>query len=92
NAWPVYRNNPQLGKWGNKIKDFPYKDEDGNQKICDGYLDSFAEARDKTALSVDSGIGGVMIFRAMCDAPYTYEYSIHRAIKEVVDTRVVEKK
>lgn len=85
NAWPEYRNFPGLGKWDNKIENFEYT-EDGVQKTCDAYVDSFAESRDKTALAADMGCG-IMIFRAMCDAPYTYEYSIHKGIGEVVENR-----
>lgn len=46
---------------------------------------TLTEARDKTAYAEETDLGGVMIFRAKCDAPYTYEYSIHRGIKEAID-------
>lgn len=88
NAWPTIRGDgAELGEWGNMIKDYPYVDENGKDTTCDAYLNSYAEARDKTALAIDEGIGGVMIFRAFCDAPYTEEFSLHRAVKEAVDER-----
>ena len=37
------------------------------------------------AYAEETGLGGVMIFRAKCDAPYTYEYSIHRAIQDAIE-------
>lgn len=46
---------------------------------------TLTEARDKTAYAEEAGFGGVMIFRAKCDAPYTYEYAIHRGIEEAIE-------
>lgn len=85
-AWPEVRGNEEtLGKFNSIIRDYPYTDEDGTQKTSDAYIQSYAEARDKMAYAEETGLGGVMIFRAKCDAPYTYEYAIHRAIKDAID-------
>lgn len=88
-AWPTVRDDgAELGRWGKLVEDYPYTDEDtGEQKSCDAYLNSFAEARDKTATAIDEGIGGVMIFRAFCDSDYTNEYSLHRAIHEAIEEK-----
>lgn len=92
NAWPTYGGSPELGKWGNIVRDYRYnellKDETIMPSICDGYVNGFAMTRDKTLTAVNMNVGGVMVFRAKCDAPYTYEYSLHRAIKEVIDSRI----
>lgn len=86
-SWPVARGNEEeLGKFNSIVKNNTFTDEDGNEHTCDGYVQSYAEARDKTAYAEEAGLGGVMIFRAKCDSPYTYEYSIHRGIKEAIDT------
>ncbi|MGN1202132.1 MAG: glycoside hydrolase family 18 protein [Eubacterium sp.] len=88
-AWPTIRDDGQdLGEWGKIVKDYPYTDAaTGEQKTCDAYLNSCAEARDKTAVALDENIGGVMIFRAFCDAPYTEEFSLHRGINEAIEER-----
>lgn len=88
-AWPTIRDDGgDFGKWGKLVKDYPYTDSDtGEKKTCDAYLNSYAEARDKTAVAIDEGIGGVMIFRAFCDAPHTNEFSLHRAIGETIEER-----
>lgn len=86
-AWPAAVDYPELGKWGNIIKDFPYKTEiDGviKETTCDAYVNGYAISRDKTVLALQAKIGGIMIFRARCDAPYTYQYSMHRAINDVI--------
>lgn len=88
-AWPTIRDDgADFGLWGKVVKDYPYTDETtGEQKTCDAYLNSYAEVRDKTATAIDENIGGVMVFRAFCDSPYTNEYSLHRAINEAVEER-----
>jgi hypothetical protein len=78
-----------LGKWTNHIQQFSYK-EDGMEKSCSAYLNGYAMVRDKTLFALEAGIGGLMIFRAKCDAPYDYRYSLHRAVKEVLDDMTVE--
>lgn len=87
-AWPEGAAfTEELGKWGNIIKDFPYVTKvDGvlQEKTCDAYLNGYAISRDKTMLALQAKIGGIMIFRARCDSPYTYEYSMHRAINDTL--------
>lgn len=78
----------ELGKWGNSIS-FTYEDLDNHtKKTAKAYLNSYAQARDKTATSAEMGIGGVMVFRAFCDAPFDSESSLHRAIGEVVKQEI----
>lgn len=85
-AWPVVKGNEEiLGKFNSIVKDNTFTDDNGETHTYDAYVQSFAEARDKTAYAEETGLGGVMIFRAKCDAPYTYEYSIHRGIQEAID-------
>ena len=88
-AWPTIRDDGKdFGMWGKVVKDYPYTDEaTGEKKTCNAYLNSYAEVRDKTAVAIDENIGGVMVFRAFCDAPYTDEFSLHRAIDEAVKER-----
>lgn len=91
NAWPDYRydynNGATLGKWGNYLESFEYV-ENGETKSCDAYLNGYALNRDKTAYAIAAGLGGVMIFRSKCDAPYTYEYSLHKAVEEAINQRI----
>lgn len=85
-SWPVARGNEEeLGKFNSIVKDNTFTDSDGVTHTYDAYVQSYAEARDKTAYAESAGLGGIMIFRAKCDSPYTYEYSIHRAIKDAID-------
>lgn len=85
-SWPVVRGNEEvLGKFNSIVKDNTFTDDNGETQTYDAYIQSYAEARDKTAYAESAGLGGVMIFRAKCDSPYTYEYSIHRAIKDAID-------
>lgn len=83
-AWPSYKDY-DLGKWGNLIKDYPYTTADGEKKTCDAYVNSYGQVRDKTALAMSSGIGGIMIFREGCDSDYTEQYCLHRAVEEVIE-------
>ncbi|MGN0458973.1 MAG: glycoside hydrolase family 18 protein [Eubacterium sp.] len=86
-SWPVARGNEEaLGKFNSIVKDNEFTDDEGNKHVYDGYIQSYAEARDKTAYAEEAGLGGVMIFRAKCDSPYTYRYSIHRAVKEAIES------
>ncbi|GHV28766.1 hypothetical protein AGMMS4952_13300 [Spirochaetia bacterium] len=96
NSWPQYGDfvtktgggyESSLGKWTNRIQEFAYY-EDGVEKNSAAYLNGYGIVRDKTLLALEAEIGGLMIFRAKCDAPYDYQYSLHRAIKEVLDTMV----
>ena len=43
--------------------------------------------RDKTATALALGYSGMMVFEVKCDAPYTYQYSLHRAIGEILNQR-----
>lgn len=83
-AWPSYKDY-DLGKWGNFIEDYPYITADGEKKTCDAYVNSYGQVRDKTALAMSSGIGGIMIFREGCDSDYTEQYCLHRAAEEVIE-------
>lgn len=91
-AWPDYNydynNGATLGKWGNYLESFEYI-EDGETKTCDAYLNGYAINRDKTAYAIAAELGGIMIFRAKCDTPYTYEYSLHKAVEEAINQRIV---
>lgn len=84
-AWPSVRDDcKDNGMWNNTIQ-FEYKDlKTGKTKTSKAYLNSYAQVRDKTALSFDIGIGGVMLFRAFCDAPYTNPFCLHKAVNEVI--------
>ena len=85
-AWPDFRydyeNGKKLGKWGNYLYDYAYVEE-GIKKNSYGYINGYAMTRDKTAYALYAGLGGVMAFRMICDAPYGYEYSLHKAIEEI---------
>ena len=91
-AWPSMRaDGAGLSKWDNIIENYKYTDAaTGEIKYCDAYVDSYAEVRDKTATAIDNDIGGVMIFRAFCDAPYTEDNSLTKAINEVINQRAAE--
>lgn len=85
-SWPYFRGNEDiLGKFNSIVPNNKFVDENGVDQCYDAYVQSYAEARDKTAYAKAMDLGGIMIFRAKCDAPYTYEYFIHRAIKEAAD-------
>lgn len=100
-AWPEYRNyvvktgggnedgnagvyQSVLGKWTNVIPAFTYT-ENGMEKKARAYLNGYGIVRDKTLFALAAELGGVMIFRAKCDAPWDYQYSLHRAIKDALD-------
>lgn len=92
-AWPEFVKFPELGKWGNLIKDFPYNELQADKETylpatCDAYFNGYAMTRDKTLTAIDMNLGGIMIFRAKCDAPYTYEFSLHKAMEEVIKNRI----
>jgi len=83
--WPVY--SESFGKWGNINENFEYQ-KDGQTIKAPSYHNGFAMARDKTAEAVALGFSGIMIFESKCDTPYTYQYSLHKAVKEILDQRV----
>lgn len=85
-SWPYFGGNEDiLSKFNSIVPNNKFVDDNGVEQCYDAYVQSYAEARDKTAYAKAMDLGGIMIFRAKCDAPYTYEYSIHRAIKEAID-------
>lgn len=86
-AWPNYRGNEdKLGKFNKIVHGVQVHDENGNLVTTDAYIQSYAEARDKTKYAQEVGAGGVMLFQAVCDSPYTYEYSLHRGIGEAINS------
>lgn len=88
-AWPNFRGNEEeLGKFNKIVQDVKVHDKEGNLVTTVAYIQSYAEARDKTKYAQEIGAGGVMLFQAVCDAPYTYEYSLHRAMNEAVHSGV----
>lgn len=89
-AWPVYADyNDDM--WTNKIEDYEYwSSETGKTEKCDAYINSYAQARDKAALAVDSGVGGIMIFREGCDALYNDKYCIHYGIGQVISAQTTD--
>lgn len=80
-------NTNSLGKFDN----FAERDKVDEQGQVIGkeraYLDGYSEIRDKTATAIALGYRGIMVFAVNCDSPYYYEYSLHRAVKEIVDQR-----
>ena len=84
-VWPVF--SEKFGKWGNINEDFVYQ-KDGQTVKMPSYHNGFAMVRDKTATAVALGFSGIMIFESKCDMPYTYQYSLHKAVKEVLDQRI----
>ncbi len=83
--WPVYSDS--FGKWSNFNESFEYQ-KDGQTIKAPSYHNGFAMVRDKTAEAVALGFSGIMIFESKCDTPYTYMYSLHKAVKEILDQRV----
>lgn len=82
-SWPLYRDYPELGKFGNCVEDFTYS-VDGAQKRSPAYFNSYALARDKTALCLQMDMGGVMVFVLNGDPGWSAPYSIDRAIYDVL--------
>lgn len=80
--WPGYASYPELGKFGNVVEDMTYSADGVNEETQDVYFNSFTAAKDKTALSIQSGCGGVMVFNMNSDLPFNNKNSIHRAIYE----------
>ena len=56
--------------------------------IGDIYFNSPAMLKDKTAYALYSEIGGIMIFSLYCDIPYEDQYSMTRALREILDDRL----
>lgn len=84
----VKGNEKELGKYNKVLKDVEYTDKDGKAVKGDIYVESFGEARDKTKLAQELGIGGVMIYTANSDSVATYRYAIHSAVYEAVNSGI----
>lgn len=85
--WPSY--DESYGKWDNFKPDYHYVDYDAITEFDSSvYLNGYAMVRDKTALAIASDIGGIMIFRFCSDLPYSYEYSLHRAVHSTITQRL----
>ncbi len=82
--WGSYNSHPELGKYGNKIEDEIYY-IDGEMRSEDVYYNSYTDFRDKTALSLQFGCGGVMIFNMHSDIPFSEENSLHRAVYDALN-------
>ncbi|MDR0855053.1 MAG: hypothetical protein LBN25_01655, partial [Christensenellaceae bacterium] len=72
-----------LGKYGNIVRGFEYI-EDGIPKSSDAYLNGYALTRDKVLLAITANLNGVVVPELLSDAPYSYEYSLIKAIGETV--------
>lgn len=81
-------NEKQLGKFGKVLRDFEYTDKDGKTVKGDIYVESFGEARDKTKLAQECGLGGVAICSANTDSVAIYRYAIHNAVYEAVNSGI----
>lgn len=84
--WPSY--DEDYGKWDNYRENFTYTDNDGNEQTSTVYLNGYAMVRDKTALALQAELGGIMIFNSSCDISYESEYPLHKAVEEILDTRI----
>lgn len=82
--WPAFSDYPDLGKFGNYVSDVTYE-ADGSEKTAGIYFNSHAEARDKTALSLQFGCGGIMLFNMNSDLPFENENSIHKAVFNAIE-------
>lgn len=83
--WPSYTES--YGKWKNFQESYTYTDNEGtfNSSV---YLNGYAMVRDKTALAIAYDLAGIMIFSFNADLPYSKEYSLHKAVEEVVNQRL----
>lgn len=79
--WPVY--NESYGKFGNFTPEYTYTDSEG-EHTSSIYLNGYAQVRDKTVLAAAMDIGGIMIYELGCDMPYSYEYSLIKAVEDSV--------
>lgn len=76
------------GKWGNYKDGFTYKNADGVEVESRVYTNGYAMVRDKTALAMANDLGGIMIFSSNSDGSGTAEYSLHKAVSEVISQRM----
>lgn len=84
--WPSY--DEDYGKWNNYRENFEYTDSNGNKQSSTVYLNGYAMVRDKTALTLQEDLGGIMIFNSSCDISYESRYALHRAVNEVIEQRI----
>ncbi len=82
--WGSYNSHPELGKYGNKVEDEIYY-IDGEMRTQDVYFNSYTDFRDKTALSLQFGCGGVMIFNMHSDIPFEEENSLHKGVYDALN-------
>lgn len=87
NIWPSY--NTSYGKWGNVTENFTYTNNKNEQKTSTIYLNGYAMVRDKTALALAYDLGGIMIFRSETDIGFTNQFSLHKAVAETINQRIV---
>ena len=57
------------------------------EQNTDAYFDSYQRIYDKTALALESGIGGMMVWHYTCDDFETPELSLFGAMKNCIETR-----
>lgn len=81
-------NEKELAKYNKVLKDVEYTDKDGKTVKGNIYVESFGEARDKTKLAQECGLGGVAICSANTDAVSIYRYAIHNAVYEAVNSGI----
>lgn len=77
------------GKWGNVKENFQYTNNEGKTVTSTLFTNGYAMVRDKTALAIAMDLGGLMIFSTNCDDKATAEYSLHNAVAEVINQRIV---
>jgi hypothetical protein len=77
-----------LGEFSNKIDGFKYVGANGNSVETTMFFNGYAAVRDKTLFALYDGLMGISLSDMLADAPYSYEYSLHKAIEEVVKGRV----
>lgn len=77
----------KYGKWTNADYDFTYTNADNETVSSTLFFNGYAMVRDKTALAISADLGGIMIFSSNSDDAATSTYSLHKAVKEVIDQR-----
>lgn len=76
-----------FGKWDNVKYDFEYVNADNEKVKSTLYANGYAMVRDKTALALANDLGGIMIFSTNSDDDATAQYSLHKAVAEVIEQR-----
>lgn len=77
-----------FGKWDNYQEGFTYTNADGQQVTSTLFINGYAMVRDKTALALANDLGGIMIFSTNSDDVATAEYTLHKAVEEVLNQRL----